>query len=302
MTALLVLSAGLALAGALILWATITDRRRRKVRYRLASIAVRGPGQAMQPAVPFMAPRLHLAALDRHLEILGWRPARALSSAGGGLLLLFGLIALLQGPLSASLATVLAVAAMVKGLHILAGWARTRFAEDLPLMVDRLRQLIVAGNGITLAFNKALRSCPPHAARLLAPVSLAVDHGMSLSDALHQRAVRLVSPDLFLLAAIVKTSTQFGGDFSSALKHFEAILSNRIRCHREIRALTSELRMTTLILLSLPVVTALGIFFANRDYIRFFVEAPQGPPALIYVGGSIALGVFLVTRLSSVEY
>lgn len=301
MTGLHLLSALLALCGLFTLRLAFGDRERWRIRQRLAAIigshaGVGGPG--MLPLIG----ELHVAALDRRFELLGWSPLPVLLLSGGGLALLFCLVLLLDGLLSASLATVIAVAALVKMLDLLAQRTRNRFADDLPLAIDRLRQLIIAGNGMTLAFTKALRACPPHLARLLGPVALSIEHGMPLSEALHQRAARLASPDLFLLAAIVKTSTQFGGDFSSALQHFETVLHNRVRSRREIRALTSELRMTTFILLALPVVTAMGIFFANRQYIRFFIEAPQGLPALVYIAGSIGIGVLLVCRLSRVEY
>lgn len=298
MNGILAVAGLMALAGGLILWRAAGLAGRRRVRHRLAAFTDAGHA----PHSPFPLARLHVAALDRRFEMLGWNAPRVLPGAAGGLALLFGLVLVLAGLLPAALATTLGVAGMVKGLDILAARARTRFADGLPLVVDRLRQLITAGNGTTLAFDKALRTCPPHMARLLAPVAAAVAHGMPLSEALHQRAVRLASPDLFLLAAMVRTSTQFGGDFSAALAHFEAVLANRVRSRREIRALTSELRMTTFILLSLPVVAAGGIFLASPGYIAFFATAPQGLPALLYVAGSIATGVVLVSRLSRIEY
>jgi tight adherence protein B len=298
MTILPMLAAVLALSGGLILWLTLGDLESRRVRHRLAVFT--GDAGHMAPSSPLAG--LHVAALDQRFEMLGWNAPRVLLAAAGGLALLFALILLLEGLVCASLATILAVTGLVKGLDIMAARARTRFADDLPLLVDRLRQLIIAGNGTTLAFSKALRTCPPHMARLLAPVAAALAHGMPLADGLHQRAARLASPDLFLLAAIVRISTQFGGDFSAALAHFEAVLANRVRSRREIRALTSELRMTTYILLSLPLVAATGIFFASPGYIEFFVTSPQGPAALLYVGGSIAIGVALVSRLSRIEY
>jgi tight adherence protein B len=294
----MILAGLLTLGGGLILWLTLGDLERRRVRHRLAAFT----GGAEHAAPSFLPAGLHVAALDRRFEMLGWTAPRVLLVAAGGLVLLFALILVLKGLVAASLATILAVAALAKGLGAMADRAGTRFADDLPLVVDRLRQLIVAGNGTTLAFTKTLRTCPPHMARLLAPVAAAVAHGMPLSEALHQRAAHLASPDLFLLAAIVRVSTQFGGDFSAALAHFEAVLANRVRSRREIRALTSELRMTTYILLSLPLVAATGIFFASPSYIKFFVTAPQGLPALLYVGGSIAIGVVLVSRLSRIEY
>jgi tight adherence protein B len=129
-----------------------------------------------------------------------------------------------------------------------------------------------------------------------------ISHGVPLYDALHQRAARLKIAELFLFTAIVRTNMRFGGDLSSSLAHFETTLLNRKRAKKEFKAMTAELRMTTIILMALPVVAGVGIFLSNPHYLEFFVKAPQGMPAAIYVCLSIVVGLYFIRKLTKVEY
>jgi tight adherence protein B len=304
MIELIAISALLAACGGLLLWDYAADSRRHMVALRLKTISEGTPGGAAggsaASALPFL---FRLGDFESYFEILGWRYAdKKLIYLAGAFALIFAVQWFFFGILASLAAIVAALFATFFGIRALVRRKTSNFVDEFPDFVDRIRQLVIAGNSITTAFDKALRYCSPLQRRFLSPVATMVSHGAPLYDALHQRAVRLNVAELFLFTAIVRTNMRFGGDLSASLEHFETTLLNRVRAHKEFKAMTSELRMTTVILMALPLVAGVGIFLLNPHYLDFFTKAPQGRPAAIYVGISVLIGLYLVKKLTKVEY
>jgi tight adherence protein B len=304
MMTLFLISLLLAACGGLLLWDYASNIRRQAVLRRLAAISSPLGNELTGGSTTIAGPLLsQLGFLESHFEILGWRYSdKKLVYTGLALVLILGIQSFLYGLIAALPVTAAIALAMVKGLAFLANRKASAFVDEFSGFVDRLRQLVIAGNSATIAFDKALKNCSPLQYRFLNPVSALVSHGVPLYDALQNRSARLNIPELFLFTAIIRTNMRFGGDLSSSLSHFESPLLNRVRAKKEFRAMTSELRMTTLILMLLPFVAGIGIFFSNRRYIEFFVTAPQGAMAIVYIGGSIALGFYLINKLTKVRY
>ena len=246
---------------------------------------------------------LRLGDFESYFELLGWQYTdRKLIYLTAVLAAIFAVQWFFFGLLLSVAVIVAALFATLFGIRALAQRKASNFVDEFPDFVDRIRQLVIAGNSVTTAFDKALKYCTPLQLRFLNPVATMVAHGVPLYDALHQRAIRLNVAELFLFTAIVRTNMRFGGDLSASLSHFETTLLNRMRALKEFRAMTSELRMTTVILMAMPVLAGIGIFMLNPHYLEFFVKAPQGMPAAIYVCVSVVAGLVFIKKLTKVEY
>jgi tight adherence protein B len=301
---LIAISVLLAACGALLLWDHMADRQRDAVSLRLKAIHDGEQGDTSTSAAAVLQPLLfRLGNLERHFEALGWQYSRRkMTHVVAAIAVIFIAQSFTLGALAGLLLTLAELAAAFFAVKAMARRKGTNFVDEFPDFVDRIRQLVIAGNSVTTAFDKGLHYCSPLQLRFLQPVSTMVAHGAPLYDALHQRALRLDIPELYLFTAIVRTNMRFGGDLSSSLSHFEKTLTNRLRAQKEFKAMTSELRMTTLILMALPFVAGIGIFLLNPRYLDFFVKAPQGLPAAIYICLSILFGLYFIKKLTNVEY
>ena len=304
MANLIAISVLLAACGGLLLWDHVAESRRNAVGQRLKAIHDAERGDMSANAAAVAQPLLfRLGNLESLFEVLGWQYTnRKMIYAVAVFAAMFIAQSIALGILVALPLTLVEIVAVFFVVKALARRKVTNFVDEFPDFVDRIRQLVIAGNSVTTAFDKGLHYCTPLQLRFLQPVANMVVHGAPLYDALHQRALRLDIPELYLFTAIVRTNMRFGGDLASSLSHFEKTLNNRLRAQKEFKAMTSELKMTTLILMALPFVAGVGIFLLNPRYLDFFVNAPQGLPTAIYICLSILFGLYFIKKLTNVEY
>lgn len=174
------------------------------------------------------------------------------------------------------------------------------FLEELPSFLERLRQLISTGNSQAQAFDKALIYSGDAARCYFDPVALRLKIGVPLPDALRVQAQRLGVAELAMLAMIVRTNLRYGGNLSYILEHLSRVLRDRIRVRGEFKALSSELRSTAFVMVSIPPLVGLAIMAMNPSYLDYFAD--KGQSMLAVAVGLEVIGIVIMRRLLRVEY
>ncbi|MFA5120089.1 type II secretion system F family protein [Zavarzinia sp.] len=174
------------------------------------------------------------------------------------------------------------------------------FLEELPNFLERLRQLITTGNSQAQAFDKALVYSGDAVRCYLDPVALRLKIGVPLPDALRVQSQRLAIAELGMLAMVVRTNLRYGGNLGYILEHLARVLRDRIRVRGEFRALSSELRSTAFVMVSIPPLVGLAIMLLNPTYLDYF--AKEGQYLLGIALGLEVLGIVVMRRLMRVDY
>lgn len=129
-----------------------------------------------------------------------------------------------------------------------------------------------------------------------------IRYGVKQEDALYHMVERVQNKDLGLLVSAVVISSQVGANLSEILDNISETIKDRIKIKNDVKILSSQGRISGLIIGILPIVLALFLMIVNPDYIVSFFETTIGK---IMVGTGVVLeiiGFTIVNRIVDIKY
>jgi tight adherence protein B len=123
--------------------------------------------------------------------------------------------------------------------------------------------------------------------------------GLALDVALHDLAQRtgLMEIKIFVLAVLVHR--QSGGNLTELLDNIAHVVRQRFKMRREIKSLTGEGRMQAVVLLALPIVVWIGLYFVARDYATSLLEHTS---LLVATLTSMLIGAVWIRRIVNFDF
>lgn len=135
-------------------------------------------------------------------------------------------------------------------------------------------------------------------ARTLREVQL----GSTMDAALSSLTKRMPSPDLRLMITAVLISQQVGGSLSEVMDSIANTILDRIRIKNEVHTLTSQGRMSGIVIGCLPIGIGLILSMLNPDYMRTFIDTHAGRVMLIVAGCMELVGFLVIKKTVTVKY
>jgi len=178
---------------------------------------------------------------------------------------------------------------------------RRRFLEHLPAFIERLHQLLGAGNSLPMAFDKALEYSDWIVLAYLRPVSVRLTLGATFAESLNLQGYRLRIPQLTLLSIVAHANARFGGSLGEVLSRVATMMINRSRVQKEFDAMTAEMRISAKILVCLPIAVSVFVLITNRPYMIFFLEDPLGHTLALAALGMVLLGGVVLHFICRIE-
>jgi len=201
-----------------------------------------------------------------------------------------------------------ALAALIAGSLPYMGvrWAAAKrlreFEEQLPQAVDMIAVSLRAGHAFTTGL---LMVAEEVADPLGAEFRLLYDqqtYGKSLPDVLREFANRVPLLDARIFVTAVLTQRETGGNLAEMLDKLAAVVRERFRIRRQVRALSAHGRFTGWTLALLPPALAVILLTIAPAHIRILVDDPFGRQLL---AGAVALqiaGMLAIRRIVNVEF
>jgi tight adherence protein B len=125
--------------------------------------------------------------------------------------------------------------------------------------------------------------------------------GMSAEQALHALGERLDSPDMDMVLTAINIQRSVGGNLAEILEKVAFTMRERERIRGEIATLTSQQKMTGIIIGGLPVFM-FGIFMVvNPDYMSLLFTELAGRIIIIASIFLEVLGYFTIKRIMAIE-
>jgi tight adherence protein B len=125
--------------------------------------------------------------------------------------------------------------------------------------------------------------------------------GIPLETALLEMAKRAPNVDLKFFATAVILQRQTGGDLCEILEKIARLIRERFQIHGMIMALTGEGRLSGTVLLALPPVLAVTMFFLNKEYIMQLFTHPLGHQMLAFAFVAQVLGFFWIRKIINIK-
>jgi len=217
------------------------------------------------------------------------------------LILVTGLVLSQTNPL---LLLVLAVA--ITGTPVLwllrqANQRRKAFEDKLPEVLDHLSRALRAGQSLTSAMGSVAREFPDPIGTEFKTVFDEISFGISFKDAIGQLAERVQSNDLnfFVISLMIQHET--GGNLTELLDGLAKTIRERFKLRGKIRTLSSEGRISALVLGSMPFALIGILMLINPGYISLLWTTPQGRTLLLIAGGLMSVGFFVLNQMTRIK-
>jgi tight adherence protein B len=226
----------------------------------------------------------------------------ALQAILGAILILTLIVLLLVGPAASLIALVGLPAAALSWLQ---GRARKRveaLTDALPLYLDGVRQLQAVGNSLSQALERALADAPDSIRSYFVPAARKLAMGAPVAETMQQLADRLQIPELSMLAAAIRTNLRYGGSISTVFGNLAGILRERVRIRRELAAATSEAKVSSRVLIGMPLLCMVMLVAMNRAYIDFFISDPRGQKMSVIAIGLELMGIVIIRRMMRLAF
>jgi tight adherence protein B len=174
---------------------------------------------------------------------------------------------------------------------------QAQLLDVLSLITGSLR----AGHGLLNALHVVTSELGPPASEEFGRVVREIGFGLSQAEALTNLVRRMESADLDLIVTAVNVSHEVGGNLALVLEKIAETIRERIRLQGEIRVLTTQQRLTTYLLVALPVVLGGVLSLINPGWMMRLFQ--PGPVRLIPVVAGVleVFGFLFARRVARVE-
>jgi len=208
---------------------------------------------------------------------------------------------ILRGGSAGLVGGVLGVALAYKALALKKKLRLGKFEKQLPQALELIARGLKAGHAFTSGFQMVAAEMPnPIAAEFLRTFN-EYNHGLDLNLALGNLCQRVDLKDLKFFTTAVTIQRETGGNLAEILEKIAALIRERFKLRRQIKALTAEGRLSGLILILLPPVTASILFFLNPEYMRILVYHPLGRAMATTAVALQGLGVLVIRKIVRIK-
>ena len=208
------------------------------------------------------------------------------SSLGAGRLFLLLIVAIVVG---------LALPLMI--LSMRAAGMRKKIVEQFPVSLDVFVRGLRAGHPIAAALDLLTVEMPDPIGSQFGLVVDEVTYGADLRDALEGMADRWELDDMRMFVVSLSVQSETGGNLAEILENLSRVIRERASMMMKVRALSSEGRMSAIMLTVLPIGAFILLFILNPG---FYLDVADDSMFIPGFGGLIAmyiLGVLIIRRM-----
>lgn len=208
---------------------------------------------------------------------------------------------LIQNILGAVVGAAIGVIAGLMWLSIRIKRRQDAFAGQLSDMLTMVSNALRSGFSFMQAIELVAKEMGDPMSKELTKVIAEIRIGTTMDKSLEEMARRMQSSDFELVVTAVEIQRQVGGNLAQILDTICETVENRVRMRREIATMTSQGRMSGMVLVVLPFVIAAVLYFVNPGYLQPLVEDPTGRMA---IGGAIVLeiiGCIVIKRIVDIK-
>lgn len=182
-------------------------------------------------------------------------------------------------------------------LQIRANRTRKKMEEQFPIAVDVFVRGLRAGHPIAAALELLTVEMPDPIGSQFGIVVDEITYGAELRDTLQAMAERWGLDDMRMFVVSLSVQSETGGNLAEILENLSKVIRERQSMMLKVRALSSEGRMTAVMLTALPILAFAGLFLLNPG---FYLDVSDDPAFIPGFAGLIILyliGFYTIRRM-----
>lgn len=163
---------------------------------------------------------------------------------------------------------------------------RKKMEEQFPVALDTFVRGLRAGHPIASALDLLTKEMRDPIGSEFGIVVDEVTYGSDLRDALQRMAERWDMNELHMFVISLSVQSETGGNLAEILENLSGVIRERASLFMKVRALSSEGRMTAIMLTALPILAFVALFLFNP---AFYLDIAQDPMFIFGFSGLIIL-------------
>jgi tight adherence protein B len=174
---------------------------------------------------------------------------------------------------------------------------RAKMQQQFPVALDVFVRGLRAGHPIASAMGLLTTEMQDPIGSEFGIVVDEINYGLDLRDSLQAMANRWDMDDMQMFVVSLSVQSETGGNLAEILESLSGVIRARASMMMKVRALSSEGRMTALILTALPILSFAGLFLVRPS---FYLDIATDPAFIMGFSGLILLyfiGFFTIRRL-----
>jgi tight adherence protein B len=186
-------------------------------------------------------------------------------------------------------------------LAVLASRRQAKFDEQLPSTLQLLSGALQAGHSLQQAVDTVVHEAGDPIAAEFQRVLTEARLGRPLEEAFESMAKRTRSLDFEWTVMAIRLQRQVGGNLAEVLSTVSQTIRDRYSLKRQIKALSAEGRLSSLILSILPVLLFAALLVFNPLFLRPLFTTRLG---IMMMAGSVVLmifGVFWLKKITDIK-
>lgn len=207
----------------------------------------------------------------------------------------------LQDPILGTAAALQAVAFATLWGHDLADRRRRLFVDQTLPTVLRMSASLRAGGSLLQAMQGVAREGLSPTADEFRRALDEVGMGFSLDEALDRLADRIGTEDYAALAISLAVQRRVGGNAALVLDTLAESAQARVELSQQIAVLTAQQRLSSWILVLLPLVVALLFFVADPEFLAPMVSTLPGRLMVLTAAALQAMGSWALRKMGGVS-
>ena len=151
-----------------------------------------------------------------------------------------------------------------------------KFEELLPDAIDLLARAVRAGHAFTTGLDLIAKELPSPISDEFRRTYELQNLGLPLREAFQNLVRRIPLPDVKIFITALTIQRETGGNLAEILDNLGHVMRERFKLVRQIQVHTAQGRLSMYMLVSIPPVVGILLFFLNRDYIMRLFTDPLG--------------------------
>ncbi|HEY0625773.1 MAG TPA: type II secretion system F family protein [Allosphingosinicella sp.] len=174
---------------------------------------------------------------------------------------------------------------------------RKKLTEQFPIALDVFVRGLRAGHPIAAALELLTQEMTDPIGSEFGLVVDEMTYGADLRDALQNMADRCGVDDMQMFVVSLSVQGETGGNLAEILENLSKVIRERASMMMKVRALSSEGRMTAVMLTVLPVLSFTGLFILNPRFYLDVADDPAFMPGFVGLLLLYGIGFYIIRRM-----
>jgi tight adherence protein B len=175
------------------------------------------------------------------------------------------------------------------------------FEELFPQAIDTLARAVRAGHAFTTALEMISDEVSEPVASEFRKLFEEQKFGLPVREALGNLAERVPLVDVKFFVTAVMLQRETGGNLAEILDNLSYVIRERFKILRQVRVYTAQGRLTMLLLMGMPPIIVMGMYFMNPLFIRPLFTDPIGHAMLVIGIVLQTMGYFVIRKIIRIQ-